>query len=230
MTDPQQPDGGDPLDRRQFGRRALERLMTFGDAVVAIAITLIVLPLVEAAMEAHTASAFFARRGDTLVAAALSFVVVAVTWHAHHRAFIAATGYNRPIFWSEVVWLAAEVFLPVATVLDILGAGVSRTALGIYVGDLLVIVTTIRFQIVVLERSGLAPVSHTPMWVRWHLVVTWCVVLALSLLFPRVGASWIFLVLIDAVVTRVIGRPRSTGSGRSQDGSGVSSGPRGSRG
>lgn len=57
----------------------------------------------------------------------------------------------------EVVWLAAEVFLPVATILDVLGDGVGRAALGTYIGDLLLIVSTMRFHGVVLERTGLAP-------------------------------------------------------------------------
>lgn len=179
--------------------------MTFGDAVVAIAITLIVLPLVDTAMDVDSAAGFFSGHWDTLLAAALSFVVVAVTWHAHRKLFIGASGYNATIFWLEVVWLAAEVFLPVATVLDVLGDGVGRAALGTYIGDLLLIVSTMRFQGVVLERTGLVPRSRGPWWARWHVVVTWCVILVLALTFPGVGGYWMLLALVDALVVRMIG-------------------------
>lgn len=207
---------GTATQGERYDRRALERLMTFGDAVVAIAITLIVLPLVDVAMAAPEALAFFTQHRATLGAAALSFVVVAATWHAHHKLFILATGYNPAIFWSEVVWLAAEIFLPVATVLDIFGSSASRPALATYIGDLLVIIVTIRIQAVLLEHYGLAPRSHLPAWIRWHLVVTWSVVLALAMAFPRVGSRWILLVLVESLITSAVRRRMARAKGASR--------------
>ncbi|WP_415868935.1 TMEM175 family protein [Acidipropionibacterium acidipropionici] len=55
--------------------------------------------MVDTAMDVDSAAGFFSGHWDTLLAAALSFVVVAVTWHAHHKLFIGASGYNATIFW-----------------------------------------------------------------------------------------------------------------------------------
>lgn len=61
-------------------KAALERLVAFSDAVVAIAITLIVLPLVDHAIDAENATEFFAGNVVGLITALLSFVIVGVFW------------------------------------------------------------------------------------------------------------------------------------------------------
>ena len=73
-------------DTRAGGdRAALERLTAFSDAVVAIAITLIVLPLVDRAMDAQRAADFFVENAIGLISALLSFVIVGLFWRAHHH-------------------------------------------------------------------------------------------------------------------------------------------------
>jgi uncharacterized membrane protein len=77
--------------------RGLERLIFFSDAVVAIAITLIVLPLVDSAREvAHmSTSKFLSENAYALTAAGISFVVISSFWREHHRLFERATGTRR---------------------------------------------------------------------------------------------------------------------------------------
>jgi uncharacterized membrane protein len=69
--------------------RDLDRLLTFVDAVVAIAITLLVLPLAEAGGEINEvgeggAAELLRLHGDDLVGFALSFVVIARLWVGQH--------------------------------------------------------------------------------------------------------------------------------------------------
>jgi uncharacterized membrane protein len=68
--------------------RGFERLITFADAVVAIALTLLVLPLSELATELDrdtTIGQMFSEHRDDFGSFVLSFVVIWVLWTAHHR-------------------------------------------------------------------------------------------------------------------------------------------------
>src|SRR5689334_18648081 len=67
----------------------LGRVLTLTDAVVAIAMTLLVLPLVEVAGQVGTNSigAYLANHGNLFLSFAISFVVIYVFWAAHSVAF-----------------------------------------------------------------------------------------------------------------------------------------------
>ncbi|MDN3311006.1 TMEM175 family protein [Microbacterium oryzae] len=198
-----------PRDQEQ-GRgdvTALERLVTFGDAVVAIAITLIVLPMVEQAIEAESAARFFAANALSLLTAALSFVVVAVIWHAHHRLFARASGYTPAVIRLELLWLATIVFLPVATALDVLGEADDPLALGVYIGTILLSSLLVRVQALLLERSGLVAMRVVGFWDRWLGALLMALALVLAVLFPTVGAFWLLLLLLEGPLLRLI-RPR----------------------
>lgn len=108
-----------PEDRESAAYRSsrgVERLATFSDAVVAIAITLIVLPLIEAASAPRaTAEELFAVVGYRFADAALSFVVIGALWLEHHEAFERASVDSRRLVSLNLFWLAAVVFLPVPT-------------------------------------------------------------------------------------------------------------------
>jgi len=78
--------------------RGLDRLVTFLDAVVAIAITLLVLPLVEVLAELRPEDAL----ADVIRADAgqfwaflLSFAVIARLWLVHHRLVEQVAAYDR---------------------------------------------------------------------------------------------------------------------------------------
>src|SRR4051794_5021732 len=101
--------------------KGVDRLVFFSDAVVAIAITLIVLPLVDVAREpgAGTAAEFFGENGPGLLAAAVSFIGIGSFWREHHRMFNKAIGFNRTLVTVNLLWLAGIAFLPLATVLQV---------------------------------------------------------------------------------------------------------------
>lgn len=98
--------------------RGLDRLVAFTDAVVAIAITLVVLPLVDVAASGEVSLAkLFAEDGYKLGAAAVSFSVIAALWRIHHVVFERAVTYTGGLLQVNLFWLAAVVFLPVPTAL-----------------------------------------------------------------------------------------------------------------
>jgi uncharacterized membrane protein len=96
-----------------------ERLLAFSDGVVAIGLTLLVLPLAELVPDAQEP------RGSGLEiitdnlapigSFALSFAVIARFWAAHHRVFDDAPRVSPVLVWVNTVWLFTIVVMPFPT-------------------------------------------------------------------------------------------------------------------
>lgn len=116
--------------------RGLERLLTFADAVVAIAITLLVLPLVELVPKGEETSVgeLLSDHAGELGAFALSFVVIARLWRIHHRIFERVGGYDSRLISFTMAWLITVVFLPFPT--ELLGAQYDDGVSALYIGTL----------------------------------------------------------------------------------------------
>jgi uncharacterized membrane protein len=119
--------------------RGADRLVAFSDAVVAIAITLVVLPLVDTGRDSgqDNIAHFVTENASALAAAALTFVVIANMWMAHHTAFQRFTRLTPGMVRMNFVWLAAIVFLPLPTVLVVAAGSEDRFGLGLYIGTML---------------------------------------------------------------------------------------------
>jgi uncharacterized membrane protein len=192
---------------RSGDQRGLDRVLAFGDAVVAIAITLVVLPLVDTAMDAASPHAYLADGWSEIGSAAISFVVIAAFWRAHHWLFVPATGYSSAVLANEVVWLAAIVVLPVVTVLDVAAGDADRLGLGLYIGTLLVASLALRVESVVLRRGGfLEGVPRESALGRWIGAGLMALALGLALLDPRPGALWLLLLLLERPLLRLAHR------------------------
>jgi uncharacterized membrane protein len=119
--------------------RGLDRLITFLDAVVAIAITLLVLPLVDVlAREAHVSdlAAVFTGNVALFVAFLLSFVVIARLWWAHHRLGELVGAYDTAFVLVNFVWVFTIVLLPFATQVVASFPGHDRGAVATYIGTM----------------------------------------------------------------------------------------------
>jgi uncharacterized membrane protein len=99
--------------------RSSERLVFFSDAVVAIALTLLILPLADTASEAATKYAdsyrLITENEAKIYSFLLSFVVIARLWMAHHRLFEQVKAYNRRLMQANLGWLLTIVVLPFPT-------------------------------------------------------------------------------------------------------------------
>lgn len=98
---------------------APERLKAFVDAVVAIAMTLLILPLLEAVSEAGeqqsvTAEFLIEHRGQ-LISFFLSFTLIAMFWMEHHRQYAQVRRVSTSLIWINVAWMLTIVWLPVPT-------------------------------------------------------------------------------------------------------------------
>jgi uncharacterized membrane protein len=101
-----------------------ERLVFFTDAVVAIAITLLILPLVdlvpEVAAEHAPASEVVTGHFDQIGSFLLSFTVISRLWSLHHRLFGVVKYYRRSLVLWNMGWLLTIVLLPFPT--EMIGA------------------------------------------------------------------------------------------------------------
>lgn len=94
--------------------RGLDRLVNFSDATVAIAITLLLLPLVDVANDIDRMSlgALLSENVGKLIAFFVSFVVISRLWLSHHGLFEATRSYSTTVLRVNFVWLASIAFLP----------------------------------------------------------------------------------------------------------------------
>jgi len=97
-------------------KAAAERLTIFADAVIAIALTLLALDL--PIPHGDTTDAMLnsvSDHGKEYIAFALSFVVIAAHWRAHHEIFPHVRSLNGRLISLNLVWLFMQVLMPFAT-------------------------------------------------------------------------------------------------------------------
>lgn len=103
---------------RRTGQAEIERLVSFTDAVVAIAITLLVLGLkVPSGLTEEEFTAALSALGPQLFSFVLSFLVIGQFWLSHHRMFRHVSYYDDRLLVLNGAFLLAIVFLPFPTAL-----------------------------------------------------------------------------------------------------------------
>ena len=115
-----------------------ERLVLFTDAVSAIALTLLVLPLLELVPEASeegTVGELISDHRGELAAFVLSFAVIFRFWWAHHHVFRHVGTLRGPLVLLSACWTFAVVFMPIPTAI-ITAYQPSVTSVALYGGTL----------------------------------------------------------------------------------------------
>ena len=92
----------------------LERLVFFSDAVIAIAITLLVVELGIPEATEDVGSALL-DRWPQILSFVLSFLVIGIFWMAHHRTFRYVARIDQRLIWINLVFLMCVAFLPFPT-------------------------------------------------------------------------------------------------------------------
>jgi len=195
--------------------RGLDRLVTFLDAVVAIAITLLVLPLVEVLAEGRDEDlgAVLSDNLGQFGAFALSFAVIARLWLAHHQIVASVGAYAVLFLWVNLGWAFTIVLLPFATEV-IAEFGTDRLSVGLYIGTILassaattVLVTLLRRR-APLRRHGVpaADVDVVPSAVLTALLG---LALVVGTVFRSVNFFAMFLLFLSGPAERLVHRVRA---------------------
>lgn len=153
MTETEEPL---PLAEDQGDGPGLLRTIALTDAVVAIAMTLLVLPLVEVAGEVDPDDVWsvVSERSDLLLSFVISFAVVYVFWAAQgtavrrlERAGVEAPGWRA----LNLLWLLVIAFLPFPTAL--VGRAVTTGTAVFYIGTMFVLSLLTSAITVVVDRE-----------------------------------------------------------------------------
>ena len=189
MDDPKRPARGP----------GLERTITLVDAVVAIAMTLLVLPLVDVAGDVGVRGL-----GDALSAGrslvltfVISFVVIFAYWGAHGTIYSRLRQARRDdlagLSTLNLCWLLVIAFLPFPTAL--IGHELNATTVPIYLATLLVLsVLTLAMIVLVHRAAGL------PLGLAWLSSAVFAAALITSFANPH-AAMYLLLLLF---VTRLV--------------------------
>ncbi|MGN8050586.1 TMEM175 family protein [Curtobacterium sp. 22159] len=193
--------------------RGLDRLVNFSDATVAIAITILILPLVDIAGELsdhHSAGELLRKNWPALIEFFVTFWVIARFWTLHHQAFEHVRSYNRRLVQLNFVWLVSIVFLPFAANLLNTSSGGDRVAHALYIGTM--VVTSVTLSLIEFELRRSPELLSSPLGdSRRGPIAAGLLALALvlSLVFPSVGLYWVLLLLLQGPLTMLLPKPRT---------------------
>ncbi len=191
-----------------------ERFKAFVDAVVAIAMTLLILPLMESVSEAASGklstAEFFIEHSGQLLSFGLSFVLIATFWMGHHRQYRDVEWITGPLLWINIAWMATIVWLPVPTAM-IGQMETDSLQPVVYIGTLILTqITTLAGWLYLLRHPDFTttPVDILRAGVIGDLaaIILFLIALALAVFVPAIGYAGLLVLLLTGVVTTLLNR------------------------
>lgn len=192
-----------------------ERVTAFVDGVVAIALTLLILPLMESVGEVagsgDDALSWLVEHTGQLVSFVLSFVLIAMFWMIHHRLFADVERVTSGFMWLLVGWLLTIVWLPVATAIAGRMEDDDSIARTLYIASLILAALASLFVRLFLRgHPALHQASRDAMRdglaLDLSLVVLFGAALLLTLVIPALGYWSMLVMLLSALAQRLLGR------------------------
>jgi uncharacterized membrane protein len=152
---------------------SVARVVTFSDAVFAIAITLLALqlsvPTIKHADSASELSRALSDAGSHFFTYGITFALIGLGWLAHHRIFQHITGHSRRLAELNLLLLFTVSFLPFPA--DLLGHYPdNRTAVIIYAANLAAVSLASGAIWLYAVRAGLTGPEVTPRMRRYFLL------------------------------------------------------------
>jgi uncharacterized membrane protein len=201
---------------------ASERAKAFIDAVVAIAITLLILPLMEsiaevARGEGGTAAHWFSEHWLQIQSFIVSFALIALFWMTHHRVYSRVERITTPLLWITMGWLLSIVWFPVASAMSGQLAAEDDLVRIVYIGSMILTTAMMFAQRIYLR---LHPSLHDyPDETLRHgmaadiaMLLLFAAALAISLIWPETSYFPLFLLFLVQIVQRGVAAllPRRT--------------------
>ncbi|HVX08782.1 TMEM175 family protein [Humibacter sp.] len=196
-----------------------DRAKAFVDAVVAIALTLLILPLLDSLTELTrpggeseaSASSWFAGNQFLLLSFLISFGVIAMFWINHHRMYARVRLVTTGLLWLNVAWLLTIVWLPVATAMTNLPDGDDALVKVAYIGTM-ALTSLLGFcqDLFLSAHPRLHDITRIAllrgMAVNLAMSILFVVSLILSIVVPELSYYALFLLGIAGLVARLLDR------------------------
>lgn len=191
-----------------------DRFKAFIDAVVAIAMTLLILPLMESISEAASAhmstAGFLDEHSGQLLSFGLSFLLIATFWMGHHRQYRDVEFVTGPLLWINVAWMATIVWLPVPTAM-IGQMDTDALQAVVYIGTLIMTqVTTLAGWLYLARHPELGSVSAETVRLGaigdLAAIILFVAALAIAVLASPNGYAGLLLLLLSDPMSRLLNR------------------------
>lgn len=199
-----------PAETTRERHRDLDRFLTFIDAIVAIALTLLVLPLTELGADIGSESVrhLLQEHQAQFWGFLLSFVVIARLWLIQHETLRPVLTLNRHVTQLLLLWALSIVVMPFATELVASSSHDPLTRI-IYFGATLVASATLAGVQAVTRRHPETVDPDLPVgdpvhgWVNAVLIA---IGLGLTLVWPPLSYFPLLLLMLDERVYRLVRR------------------------
>jgi uncharacterized membrane protein len=196
-----------------------ERLVFFSDAVVAIALTLLILPLADAVGKFdalhHTSIELFTDSQWLVYSFLLSFVVILRQWISHHRLFEQVKAYTMPLLLVNMAWVLSIAIIPFPTQMVGKFNSHDRLTLLVYVGTLFVGSVLQSAMVLIVRTNRDVAKSADSISDRWRFnslgtSVALGIATLLVGIFPQVSYYPLLLIAVTPWVARVCYRNEKT--------------------
>ncbi|HEX3784504.1 MAG TPA: TMEM175 family protein [Pseudonocardiaceae bacterium] len=183
-----------------------ERLVFFTDAVVAIALTLLVLPLTDivpdlVATHARSIQVFTDHQWQIR-----SFLVIGRQWLSHHRLFGQVTAFSTHLFFVNMAWLLTVVVMPFSTQM-VGGFGADKFACLFYIGTMVANSLCLTWLVSLVRRDPQLTGGRSAVSARWWVdsvgtTVSLMAAFVIAALVPSINYFAILLVLVPSIVIK----------------------------
>lgn len=202
------------------------RIAPFMDAVVAVALTALALPLLDVKInESGTWSSFWSEYGSQFLAFFSGFLTIIIYWVIHHKVWGTVHRCPRGLLWLNVLWLLGIVLIPFGTVVLNENGG-QAPILGAEIFCAIMILTALPLGLIIyvvtndpeLSDSELIPV---PLWWNMRLSAWWAVVWIALVVNSALGIRFLELGVVVLGVLSALpapGRKRAPEEGKAQQG------------
>ncbi len=190
--------------------------MFFTDAVTAIAITLLILPLVYlvpeySARPGADVGGFIATYATQLWSFVLSFVIIARLWAANHKILEPVERQSTLLVNLDLFWAFTVVLLPLPTAL-IATLPTDRTSVAFYIGTMTASSLLLTGLCLVVYRNPELgardrDTSLVSLYGTASTAAAFIVALILGLIFPGIGYYWLLLLLLTVPLDAIV-KPR----------------------
>ncbi len=208
----------DPRAHRPRTERGLERLVFFTDAVAAIAITLLALPLVDvfsdvplAAAHPHALGSIIGEHWLQFVLFVLTFLVIGRLWFAHHQLFEHVERYTTRLVALDLLWALTIVALPIPSAAVALWSP-TPTSVAFYIGTMTLSELFLTGIAVLVQRDPEIGPSAGTLAARLVVLgnvatlIAFALAMVLGMLVPVVNYAWLWLIALTPIVERPIRR------------------------